>query len=172
MHKSSILAFSQVTSLGILLASSVQLVLAAEQSADPAAVHCTTIQSATERLACYDAVYDVNIPPAATTVIAPVTTKAATPPARIVPDETSFGKKIPRAQQEGESISSVIAELDRDGYNKLIFTLDNGQVWRQTENKRFRVTAGQTAEIRHGSLGSYKLYIKGESRWTRVRRAQ
>jgi len=86
---------------------------------------------------------DVIVPAAA----AAGATQAATP------SEADFGLQKPREETEGKSLTAGVAAVSRDGYDKLIFELDNGQVWHQVEYKRFPVKAGQVVEIRHGSFG-------------------
>jgi len=160
------------------LAFCIHAALAADSTAD-----CAAIESPDERLACFDAAYrsgaespsaTESVPddsgPAASVVLP---AGAAAGAAQVTtPSEADFGIEKPKSETEGESLVSGIAAVSRDGYDKLIFELDNGQVWRQTEYKRFPVKAGQVAEIRHGSFGSYKLYIQGKKIWTRVRRSQ
>lgn len=61
------------------------------------------------------------------------------------------------------------------GYNTLVFHMDNGQVWRQTDDQRLRIPRNRDdlfAEIRRGSLGSYLLRLNGQGRAVVVRRDQ
>ena len=74
---------------------------------------------------------------------------------------------LARSQAEAGQLEEA-----KDGYGKLYFELDNGQVWRQIEYERFPAKTGDVAEIRHGSFGSYKMSIQGKKITTRVRRAQ
>lgn len=157
-----------------------QVSVAADSPAD-----CAAIESPDERLACFDAVYrDVEDAPvtdgsapvdsgsadSGADVAGPATAAGAAAAVAASPNEAEFGLEKSRDETEGESLTSGIAAVGKDGYDKLLFELENGQLWRQTEYKRFPARAGQTAVIRHGSFGSYKLYIEGESRWTRVQR--
>jgi len=171
----------RISGICIALAFCVQFALAADDSAD-----CAAIESSDERLACFDAAYGAGAETPPDTASAPVDGGPAEPAAGVVvpaaaaagaaqvttPSEADFGIEKPKSETEGESLTSGIAAVKRDGYDKLIFELDNGQVWRQIEYKRFSAKAGQVAEIRHGSFGSYKFYIKGGKNWTRVRRSQ
>jgi len=132
---------------------------------------CIQITSADARLACFDKVYGTNsrILSSGSDEDAVITSDAAV---AVIPDEADFGRQKSRAELEGNSMTSGIKAVRKDAVGKLIFELENGQVWRQIENKRFSAKAGNLAEVRHGSLGSYKLYIKGKSQWTRVRRTE
>ena len=118
----------------------------------PATTDCAAIESAEERLACYDA-------------------EAKTDPVAS-PQEEDFGLAKPKSETEGESLTGQIVGVWKDAYRKLIIELDNGQIWRQIETKRFSAVVGDVVVIRHGSLGSYKLYVEGEQGWIRVRREE
>lgn len=150
---------------------------------------CAAIESAQERLACFDAAFgtEVGAPPEPAPPSAPVTgAQAAEPASMAAPasgttpsatpgassDDAGFGLDKSMDELEGESLSSNIVSVGKDGFDKLLFELENGQLWRQTEYKYFPVQAGQVAVISHGAMGSYKLYIDGENRWTRVRRVE
>lgn len=150
---------------------------------DQSARACAMIESAAERLACYDDLYAQPDEPAPTPAgdlpdrnLAPVaggaaaTASAAGQVAETTEAEFGFAKS--KQESEGESLTSAISGVSEDAYRRLIFELDNGQVWRQIEYKRFDADADDVAVIRHGSFGSYKLYIEGNKRWTRVRRVR
>lgn len=169
----------RISGICIPLAFCMQAALAADAPED-----CAAIESPDARLACFDAAYRSSAPepeateaapvdsgPAAGEVVVPAAAAAGATQA-MSPSEAEFGLQKSRDETEGESLTSGIAAVGKDGYGKLIFELDNGQVWRQTEYKRFLAKAGQVAEIRHGSFSSYKLYIQGKKSWTRVRRAE
>ncbi len=143
------------------------------------AEECSAIAAADERLACFDRLFGSSGEPQAEGQAAqpapptPVPDAAApTAAAAVSAGDADFGLEKQRSEIEGESLTSGIAAIGKDGYGKLIFELDNGQVWRQIEYKRFLAKEGQTVVIRHGSFGSYKMYIEGKSIWTRVRRVQ
>jgi len=161
------------------------MVIHAAVAAGPAD-ECAAIESAQERLACFDAAFGTEVgalsepaeaaPPSApdTGAQASAPASAATPSATPAAssDDAGFGLDKSMDELEGESLSSNIVSVGKDGFDKLLFELANGQLWRQTEYKYFPVKAGQVAVISHGAMGSYKLYIDGESRWTRVRRVE
>ena len=171
MTKFSTRTISAVAGLSIALAYSMQLASATEQIVEQKTRDCAVIESSVERLACFDATYGDGTD-SAMTAVAPATIEAVPTSTVTVPSEADFGQQKSKTELEGESLDSVITGVDRDAYDKLIFELDNGQVWRQTESKHFPIDPGQATEIRHGAMGSYKLYVKGESRWTRVRRVK
>lgn len=145
---------------------------------DRPALECAAIKSAGERLACYDAAYAKPQPLAqpqaadeVDEVLAPAAAANATGASQSAAStDADFGFAKPKQETEGESLTSGISSIDKDAYRRLIFELENGQVWRQIEYKRFDADAGEVAVIRHGSFGSYKFYVEGTKRWTRVRR--
>ena len=154
-----------------LTALTLALVAGSAGAQTPDAAACLEIASPTERLACYDAAHGYS---ARTKVAAPPAAAAVASPTAAVaePDPDDFGFTKSKADNEGESLSSPIREISKDAYKRLVFELDNGQVWRQIEYKRLQVDDGDVAVIRHGSFGSYKLYVGDTKRWTRVRRVR
>ena len=58
---------------------------------------------------------------------------------------------------ELNSITSVIESVAKRPLGQLSVTLENGQVWTQTEAEAVRLKAGDTVTIKKASLGSYKL---------------
>jgi hypothetical protein len=177
----------------ISLVCSVQMVLAADRDA---ALECVTISSAGERLACFDAAYgaqesapaSVSVPDAPVAAAAPAAAAAAISapelavkaaseeafgmpqPANTAATEAEFG--LPQSQVE--TLKSVITRVAKDPVGRLTFHLENGQAWKQTETKRFRVKEEDrpVAVIKQGALGSYKLSVEGGSLTTRVKRIQ
>ena len=155
------------------------LAMAVQAADGDVAAECVGIAAADERLACFDAAYGVapkapgttaaTLPAAAAATPAITDTTAAT---AVKPSEADFGRQKSKAELEGESISSAVVSVDKDAYGKRIFELENGQVWRQTESDHFRAKPGDVVEVRHGTFGSYKLSVDGESYWTRVRRVE
>jgi hypothetical protein len=116
---------------------------------------CSTISAGPERLACYDAAF----PPAAT--------PANTPPPEGVRDgEREFGlsehalqvRDAARGQARPDRIEAVIARIDVRANGERVFTLDNGQVWEQTQAMtRGRLHPGDTVTVRNAALGSFML---------------
>ncbi|MDH3282985.1 MAG: hypothetical protein OEQ18_17920, partial [Gammaproteobacteria bacterium] len=150
--------------------------------------------SADARLACFDAAYaaqasaPASVPDAPVAPAAPAAAAAAiSVPAFSVKtaSEEAFGLPQPanKAATEAEfglpqsqvaTLKSVITGVAKDPVGRLTFHLANGQAWKQTETKRFRVKEEDrpVAVIEHGALGSYKLSVEGGSLTTRVKRIQ
>src|SRR6185437_1972253 len=89
-----------------------------------------------------------------------------------------FGQEqLPQAERpanENQSLSSRITALNALGASKYVISLENGQVWRQSESDHiaslFRV--GDDVRIERGSLGSYHLWAAsmGQKNWILVMR--
>jgi len=155
----------------LLLSFAATSSVAAESARD-----CARIESATERLACYDVAFGAEADAKQRSAdelagdSAAAAAAASTTAQRSKPDEADFGFTKQKTETEGESLTSTISGLSRDAYKRRVFELENGQVWRQIEYKSLSVDVGDVAVIRHGSFSSYKLYIGDTKRWTRVRR--
>lgn len=70
-----------------------------------------------------------------------------------------------------------IASLDRDAYDRLIITLQNGQVWRQIDDTRVLISRRQspsdmTVAVRSAALASHQMQLNGRGRWFRVSREE
>jgi hypothetical protein len=75
---------------------------------------------------------------------------------------------------EVEAISAPIREWSVTGDGKLIAVLDNGQVWRQTDDGQLRLRDDpanpNVARIARGALGSFTMTVNGSSKSIKVRR--
>jgi hypothetical protein len=127
---------------------------------------CTAVMDDRQRLACYDRAFGTPSPAAP-----PV----AAPPAEV---KDEFGMSARRKLRETtgdpdanvpESISGTISKIEwRRGL--FVATLDNGQVWLQSElNSKLRIDPQETVTIRRGLMGSYLLTGK-QGVATRVKR--
>lgn len=113
-------------------------------------------------------------PPRAATPPAPARAAAAIPPA--APPVSTFGeenlpsqKRQPQEQSPEEMMAKITA-VKADPYGAAIVTLDNGQVWRQTEGSPYRVAIGAPVVIKKGVLGAYFLTGSGGGRTVKVKR--
>jgi hypothetical protein len=74
-----------------------------------------------------------------------------------------------RAQQH-EAVTGKIVALREGAEGRLIFTLDNGQVWAQTESRpSIRFAIGDAVRLEHGAMSSLWL-AADHDRKTRVKR--
>ncbi|WP_143735738.1 hypothetical protein [Microbulbifer mangrovi] len=87
--------------------------------------------------------------------------------------EKQFGQEQKQAVEEApESITATITKVDDGAYGKLIFTLDNGQVWRQTDTKRSILRDGDQISIERGAFGSFLMRKATGGRSMRVKRVK
>jgi hypothetical protein len=150
---------------------------------------CASIVENDARLTCFDAVAalmadgqgaeDVVVPPAvaaAPAVVAAVpVVVAAAPAAGPVPLTDAVGKERiePQADDEREKYSSRVVACQKSAQSgQYYFTLENGQVWKQSNYQRLGFRDCDFAiEISKGSLG-YKMYIPSKDRSVRVARVK
>ncbi len=160
------------------------LVLSTAQTASGAElptqlIECRALTSAVERLDCYDQVVDAhtattnhaspaqmedNSPP-----VAPVVVTASPESAPDLSREELFSKdgaeirksiREATGEEELDQIEATVAEVRKSASGQAVITLDNGQVWLQTENTRARISVNDKVTIRRRSFGSYSLYNK------------
>lgn len=186
---------SRATIVTILLLSAVGLPVGAQEASS---VHaCASIPSNAERLACYDredarlsgtaskpapqATPASTAPAAAHAVIVAPAAPAA--PAPLPPDQT-FGLNreqllTAEAHQQGaapppklKNLSAQVSSASQNSAGHWVMTLDNGQVWRQTQDQRdFSVSSGETVKISTGAMGSFWLQTNRHN-WAKVERVQ
>ena len=153
---------------------------------------CAKIGDDARRLACYDelagrvmqgtvAVAGPSSTPA--TVPVPAAAPAATTasPAAAAPvavdPVADFGlseqtKKEREPEKWVDSVTARVTNVGQTAYDRYVITLDNGQVWAQSEtNTRAILAPGDTVTIKRAAMGSFKLSGPRSVYW-RVRRQQ
>jgi len=77
-------------------------------------------------------------------------------------DEVEMWKSVQEATgtEEIDRIEARIVEIRNSASGKAVITLDNGQVWMQTESSRARLSVNDKVTIRRRSFGSYMLHNK------------
>jgi hypothetical protein len=140
---------------------------------------CAAVTDAGQRLACYDAAF---APPADDAAHKEdLRAEPAAPEAEPEPEIDRFGlnpalrqkREAAKPREEApDSIEALVVGLARRPTGTQVITLDNGQVWVQTEpDNRGRLSAGDQVVIRKAALGSFLLVT--ESRGSmRVRRIE
>lgn len=122
-------------------------------AAQQATHSCANVAEPAARLACYDRAFP---PP-------PEVIEAATEKA-----QADFGLDKPRGslrnpgqtdeQADPERIESRVAKVGHVREGQRIFTLENGQVWTQTDSRGGgHVQAGDVVQVRKGILSGYLL---------------
>jgi hypothetical protein len=130
---------------------------AATDSLDAALRRCGAQTDQAQRLACFDAL---------------VATLPKVEADRFGMTADIANKRDPVAEREAKSaiLPATIIAVGAGGHGELIFTLDNQQVWMQTQvepAKHFAV--GEAVHIEHGAMGSLWL-AASKNRMTRVKR--
>lgn len=148
---------------------------------------CRSLTDDQARLICYDAAVDrsrkssAGRPAPARAEPAPVAATAAGSAAAVnqIDREDLFGKSGDEVQREVEaaagaeqmdSLSATVTKLQKYTYDKVLITLDNGQVWKQVDSSSLRLRVGDAVDIERASLGSFMLKKKGSKRSMRVSR--
>ncbi|MCH8685817.1 hypothetical protein [Pedomonas mirosovicensis] len=145
---------------------------------------CAGIGDGEKRLACYDKALAAADAEAAARLAeqrraaelaaakAAAETKARQEQAQLAAfgsESTAKGKE--EREEAPKQISASIASIDNNGLAGLVFTLDNGQVWRQTESKTLPpVRAGDAVTIRRGMMGGYRMTLERQHRTISVKR--
>lgn len=178
----------------LIIAISLFAVSLSGQAATLSLESCAAIEDPVERLACYDTLAG-RLPadtakasgtaPSAVDPVAPKTDvivpagPAVTPTVPAVestPDaEALFG--LEHKQKPGEERLDELqlkwTKKKKDAYGKWIITLENGQVWRQTDSRRFNFgNSEQWVVISRGILGSFFLGEPERNGGIRVKRVK
>ncbi|WP_417344816.1 hypothetical protein [Ferrimonas sp.] len=138
--------------------------LACYDKAAESVVNCASLNDKLDRLVCFD---KLGKPAHAGIPAKPAAPQAAAP----ADADERFGLSDKRPE-EPEAIKASINKLKKDPYGKFIVTLDNGQVWKQIDSKRFRLKQDKPVTIEKASLGSFMLTQEGSSKSARVKRVQ
>jgi hypothetical protein len=134
---------------------------------------CTKLSDDKERLACFDkevaaqiareshgAAGAASVTPATST---PTASGAAKPPKLTEEQKMGFGaEKVQKLEAPADApaplktLTTTIQAIATNANGRQVFTLENGQVWRQVElDPKFTVHPGDTVKIEHGALGSF-----------------
>ncbi len=159
----------------ILFALGFSSLCAAEPINTQALQACTLIENDFKRLMCYDNVI-ANKPITEThSSKAPINKdkiNTARNEKKVELKEDGFGleHKVKAASEEIEEITAKLVKTTTQGRDKMVFTLDNGQVWRQVSSETFFANEGDTLIIERASFGSFLMKKAGSNRTTRVKR--
>ncbi|MFB2685600.1 hypothetical protein ACE02B_10375 [Shewanella mangrovisoli] len=172
-----------------LLTGAVLLVSAQANAAiEQQLTQCAGITDKLERLVCYDnlaasiQVTTVTNNTTAPIAVAPVVTPAAAPAAVATAApvavaaaatnvEDNFGMEVKRVQENTtDKIYLNVESIAEDAYGALKVTFTNGQVWKQTENRKFNLKVGEKVFIEKAALGSFLMGTESRNAKVRVKR--
>jgi len=142
---------------------------------------CSAITDSTERLACYDKIVASLQQAEEKKEIVAIDAQSA----KKLKKE-AFGFNLPSlpklglpsfgGDDDGEETLEIAIKSVRKGGKGYVFTMENGQVWRETGGRLNYIPKGDlTATIKPASLGSYKLSVnngKTTVRGLRVKRVE
>ena len=178
----------------LIIAISLFAVSLSGQAAEPSLEICAAIEHQVERLACYDTLAG-RLPPdtskasdTASSAVDPVAPKAdvilpaapaVAPTVSVVeptPDsEAIFGlehKQKPEEERPDE-LRLKWTKKKKDAYGQWIITLENGQVWHQTDSKRFSFRSPeQWVVVSRGVFGGFFLGEPEHNKQIRVERVK
>ncbi|WKD51500.1 hypothetical protein [Microbulbifer spongiae] len=84
--------------------------------------------------------------------------------------EQNFGRGQQQISQAPQSIQATITHIRAAAHNKRIITLDNGQIWGQSDGSRVHWKAGDPVVVERGLLGSFFMKPAEGRRKIRVKR--
>jgi hypothetical protein len=145
--------------------------------------NCSKVEQDLERLSCFDllsAQYKTqaatNAPKGPTkNMVKDSISKALA--AKPVPSEVlEFGAShIKNNDNDAEEIEFIVltaSKVEKDAFDKLVLSFENGQIWQQKDSRYFRMKKGEEVKLSKGALGAIYLKKNDESsnRSIRVRR--
>lgn len=123
-----------------------------------------------------------TLPPAVTAPAVAVAANPTIPSAAALPPEQTFGLSgdqilklesrqagSPAPQPKLKNLTAQITRVTQNSQGRWVITLNNGQVWRQSETREFQASPGLAVKISSGAMGSYWLETNSHN-WTRVER--
>jgi len=169
-----------------LMAAAIMLVsVQANASIEQQLTQCAATADKLDRLICYDklaenvksvtpALASTQVAPAtvatvaAPTAVAVATTAPQAPAANIVDD---FGMEAKRVQENTvDKIYLEVQSMTEDPYGAIKVTFTNGQVWKQTDGRKFNLKQGEKVYIEKAALGSFLMGTDERNAKARVKR--
>lgn len=145
----------------------------ANSSVADAVKQCAQTQNSLQRLVCFDRIaarlqdYSDEVLPEAVQRQTPT----IVPPKAVANAETKVAD-FGRAEVVEDTLIARVASLSYDRNDYFTVTLNNGQVWRQTEVSRIKISEGDKVTIEQGVFGSFILKSEASNRTARVKRVK
>jgi hypothetical protein len=87
--------------------------------------------------------------------------------------QASFGKEgIKHPEDIIKQLKVKVIKIQKAPYGELIITVENGQVWRQTDGMRFKLSTDEMIIIERGALGSFFIGKENTNRRIRAKRVK
>lgn len=145
---------------------------------------CSQVDNSLKRLVCYDKLnqqakgyqdselparivqggYHPNAP------AQPQSNVARNSNAMSAEDKFGLPKVLREEPGEMESLSGKVSNVKKTQRGKLVVTLDNGQVWTQTDSDSILLRAGDQVSIEKGLMGAFFLKVTSGKSRIRVKR--
>ncbi len=143
--------------------------LQANAAIDSQLSQCSSITDNTARLRCYDTLAAEHTSTAAVSAPAASTTHVA--PAKNTED--NFGLEAKRVPENSlDKLELEVVSIAEDPHGALKVTFTNGQIWKQTDGRKYTLKAGEKVYIQKAALGSFLMGTPGRNTLVRVKRLQ
>lgn len=169
--------------LGTLFVVNFSTVLQAETLSE-AMQACSRVDNSLKRLVCFDrlaqranGMQDMELPEfverqrAIKSYSAPNADYPVTPQPRVSDAESEFGMQ----KDQRDALSEIVAtvrKIEKFGKDRLLITLDNGQVWRQSTGDTLQnLRVGEAVIISKGMMGAFYLKEQGSKKRILVKRS-
>ncbi len=87
--------------------------------------------------------------------------------------QANFGQENKqRTEDLIKQIQATIIRVKKAHYGELIITLDNGQIWRQTDGTRLKLKKDQVIIIKRGAMGSFLIGKENANKRMRAKRVK
>lgn len=145
-------------------------------------MNCSQIENARDRLACFDRFFPRD-PSRANVLPDPQPAMKASPSLEepdmegVAPASPGTTRKRPRGfldwpeAEDAEEISSTIAAIRRQDKTRMVFRLENGQIWMQVAPRDLPFQEGDRVTIKVGRIGGMTMRSEGGTS-TRVQKIQ
>ena len=142
---------------------------------------CKEVENALERLVCFDEV-SKHLPSSKLLESKTETLKnqenSKSKPVKkveLIEDQTAQDFGIEHKQDISElpeTLVAIVSSIKKDPYKKYIVSLDNGQIWKQTDSVYLRLKVGGKVLIKRGALNSFFMAKDGANKRIRVKRVK
>ncbi|MCS6232038.1 hypothetical protein G3488_14375 [Shewanella baltica] len=169
-----------------LMAAAIMLVsVQANASIEQQLTQCAATADKLDRLICYDKLAEnvKSVTPAlASTQAAPATVATIAAPTAVAAAATApqaqaanivddFGMEAKRVQENTvDKIYLEVQSITEDPYGAIKVTFTNGQVWKQTDGRKFNLKQGEKVYIEKAALGSFLMGTDERNAKARVKR--
>lgn len=169
-----------------LMAAAIMLVsVQANASIEQQLTQCAATADKLDRLICYDKLAESvkGVTPAlASTQVAPATVATVAAPTAVAVAATApqaqaanivddFGMEAKRVQENTvDKIYLEVQSITEDPYGAIKVTFTNGQVWKQTDGRKFNLKQGEKVYIEKAALGSFLMGTDERNAKARVKR--